>query len=142
MRRYIHERPGWPDFTWDGGALSGPLASLRHRQGRLLGFMEALGFPLQQQAVLETLTTDVVKSSEIEGEALDIRQVRSSLARRLGVDIGALSRADRHIDGVVEMTLDATVHYARPLTIDRLLGWHAALFPTGRSGMLKIRAGA
>jgi Fic family protein len=104
--------------------------------------MEALGFDLQQEAVLETLTTDVLKSSEIEGEKLDAEQVRSSIARRLGMDIGALKPADRDIEGVVEMMLDATRHYDQPLTSERLFAWHASLFPTGRSGMTKIGAGA
>jgi Fic family protein len=104
--------------------------------------MEALGFDLQQEAVLETLTTDVLKSSEIEGEKLDAEQVRSSIARRLGMDIGALKPADRDVEGVVEMMLDATRHYDQPLTSERLFAWHASLFPTGRSGMTKIGAGA
>jgi Fic family protein len=104
--------------------------------------MEALGFNLRQEAVLKTLTADVVKSSEIEGEKLDAEQVRSSIARRLGMDIGALKPADRHVEGIVEMMLDATGHYGRPLTVERLFAWHASLFPTGRSGMTKIKAGA
>jgi len=104
--------------------------------------MEALGFNLQQEAVLETLTADVLKSSEIEGEKLDAEQVRSSIARRLGMDIGALRPADRHVEGAVEMMLDATRHYKQPLTAERLFAWHASLFPTGRSGMTQIRAGA
>jgi Fic family protein len=104
--------------------------------------MEALGFNLQQEAVLQTLTADVLKSSEIEGEKLDAEQVRSSIARRLGMDIGALKAADRNVEGVVEMMLDATRHYDKPLTAERLFAWHAALFPTGRSGMTKIRTGA
>jgi Fic family protein len=104
--------------------------------------MEALGFNLRQEAVLQTLTTDVVKSSEIEGEKLDAEQVRSSIARRLGIDIGALKPADRNVEGVVEMMLDATRHYDQPLSKERLYAWHAALFPTGRSGMLKINVGA
>jgi len=104
--------------------------------------MEALGFDLQQEAVLETLTTDVLKSSEIEGEKLDAEQVRSSIARRLGMDIGALKPAGRDVEGVVEMMLDATRHYDQPLTSERLFAWHASLFPTGRSGMTKIGAGA
>jgi Fic family protein len=104
--------------------------------------MEALGFNLQQEAVLKTLTADVLKSSEIEGEKLDAEQVRSSIARRLGIDIGALKPADRHVDGVVEMVLDATRHYDQPLTAKRLFAWHAALFPTGRSGMAAIKVGS
>jgi Fic family protein len=139
---YIHELKGWPRFHWSTEKLAEPLASVRHRQGRLIGHMEALGFDLQQEAVLQTLISDVLKSSEIEGEKLDAGQVRSSIARRLGMDIGALKPADRNVEGVVEMMVDATHHYDQPLTADRLLGWHASLFPAGRSGMIKIRAGA
>ena len=140
--RHIHELAGWPRFHWDREKLAKPLASIRHQQGRLIGHMGALGFQLQQEAVLTTLTEDVVKSSEIEGEKLDAGQVRSSIARRLGMDIGGLEAADRHVEGVVEMMLDATRHYDEPLTADRLFAWHASLFPTGRSGMRKIRVGA
>jgi Fic family protein len=139
---YIHELKDWPRFHWSAGKISAPLASVRHRQGKLVGHMEALGFNLQQEAVLQTLTADVLKSSEIEGEKLNAEQVRSSIARRLGMDIGALKAADRYVEGVVEMMLDATLKYNEPLTADRLFGWHAALFPTGRSGMTKIRTGA
>jgi len=139
---YIHELRDWPRFHWSTDKLAEPLASVRHRQGRLIGHMEALGFNLQQEAVLETLTADVLKSSEIEGEKLDAEQVRSSIARRLGMDIGALRPADRHVEGAVEMMLDATRHYKQPLTAERLFAWHASLFPTGRSGMTQIRAGA
>jgi Fic family protein len=139
---YIHELPDWPRLRWSRERLAEPLASVRHRQGRLIGHMEALGFNLQQEAVLETLAADVLKSSEIEGEKLDAEQVRSSIARRLGMDIGALKPADRNVEGVVETVLDATRHYDQPLTSERLFAWHASLFPTGRSGMTKIRAGA
>jgi Fic family protein len=139
---YIHELQDWPRFTWNRDQLGEPLAAVRHRQGRLIGHMEALGFNLQQEAVLQTLTADVLKSSEIEGEKLDAEQVRSSIARRLGMDIGALKSADRNVEGIVEMMLDATRHYNQPLTAERLFAWHASLFPTGRSGMTKIRAGA
>lgn len=143
MRRfYIHERADWPHFHWDNQVLAKPLAEVRHRQGRLIGHMGALGFDLRQEAVLQTLTADVLKSSEIEGEKLDTEQVRSSIARQLGMDIGGLKPADRDVEGVVEMMLDATRHYDQPLTTDRLFAWHAALFPTGRSGMRKISAGA
>src|SRR5215467_2961452 len=138
---YIHELPEWPQFHWDTEKLAAPLAAIRHQQGRLMGHMEALGFNLQQEAVLQTLTADVLKSSEIEGEKLDFAQVRSSIARRLGIDIGALKPADRHVEGVVEMMLDATRHYDQPLTVERLFGWHASLFPTGYTGMTKIRTG-
>lgn len=138
---YIYQLQDWPRFTWNRELLAEPLASVRHRQGRLIGHMEALGFTLRQEAILQTLTTDVLKSSEIEGEKLDAEQVQSSIARRLGMDIGALKPADRNVEGIVEMMLDATRHYDQPLTADRLFSWHAALFPTGRSGMTKIRVG-
>ncbi len=138
---YIHERPEWPQLFWDSEAITGPLGEVRHRQGRLLGRMQALGFRLRDEAVLLTLTEDVVKSSEIEGEKLDRDEVRSSIARRLGMDVGGVKPADRNVEGVVEMMLDATRHYDQPLTEERLFGWHASLFPTGRSGMRKIRAG-
>ena len=133
---------GWPHMRWDRQALADPLAALRHRQGRLIGRMESLGFPLRDEAVLQTLTQDVVETSQIEGETLDKEQVRSSLARRLGMDVGALAPADRDVEGVVEMMLDATQRFDAPLTKERLFGWHASLFPTGRSGMTRIRTGA
>jgi Fic family protein len=139
---HIHELGDWPAFRWDRDRLAELLASVRHRQGRLIGRMESLGFDLRREAVLETLTSDVVKSSEIEGERLDAEQVRSSIARRLGMDAGALKPADRHVEGIVEMMLDATGQYDSALTAERLFGWHAALFPTGRSGMTRIRVGA
>ncbi|MGH9435694.1 MAG: Fic family protein [Terriglobia bacterium] len=139
---YIHALRDWPNFTWNTEQLAEPLASVRHRQGRLVGHMEALGFSLRQEAVLQTLTEDVLKSSDIEGEKLDAGQVQSSIARRLGMDIGALKPEDRHVEGVVEMVLDATRHYDHPLTADRLFAWHASLFPTGYSGMTKLRTGA
>lgn len=122
--------------------MTAPLSAARHAQGRLIGKLEALGFRVQEEAVLRTITEDVVKSSEIEGETLDTDQVRSSVARRLGIDIGGLSPADRDVEGVVEMMLDATQRYDQPLTVERLFGWHAALFPTGRSGMHPITVGA
>ncbi len=139
---YIHQLSNWPRFEWDRERLTAPLADIRHRQGRLTGHMEALGFNLQQEAVLETLSADVLKSSEIEGEKLNAEQVRSSIARRLGIDIGALKPADRNVEGIVEMMLDATRRYDEPLTAERLFDWQASLFPTGRSGMHKIRTGA
>jgi Fic family protein len=132
---------GVAPFTWNTQKLADSLAGVRHQQGRLIGRMESLGFKLQQEAVLQTLTVDVLKSSEIEGENLDARQVRSSIARRLGMDIGALKPADRMVEGIVEMMLDATRQFDRRLTIERLFGWQASLFPTGRSGMTKIRVG-
>lgn len=139
--RYNHQLSDWPNFLWDDKLLSGRLAAVRHRQGRLIGRMEALGFDLRGEAVLQTLVQDVIKSSEIEGENLDAQQVRSSIARRLGMDIAGLVPADRDVEGVVEMMLDATQHYAKPLTKERLFGWHAALFPTGHSGMSRIIVG-
>jgi Fic family protein len=138
---YIWEHEGWPKFRWDAERLAAKLASVRHRQGRLIGKMESLGFPLRTEAVLQTLTEDVLKSSEIEGEDLDREQVRSSIARRLGIDIGALTPVDRNVEGVVEMMVDAIQRYEAPLTQERLFDWHAALFPTGRSGMMKITVG-
>src|SRR5438552_527008 len=123
MRRmYIHELRAWPRLKWDREHLADPLAGVRHRQGRLIGHMEALGFKLRQEAVFETLTADVLKSSEIEGEKLDVAQVRSSLARRLGMEIGALKPANRHVEGVVEMMLDATQHYDQRLATEKLFG--------------------
>ena len=142
MSRYIHEQENWPRLRWDHEKLADQLAAVRHRQGRLLGRMEGLGFALREQAVLQTLVQDVVETSQIEGETLDREQVRSSLARRLGLDIGALTPADRHVEGMVEMLLGATQGYAAPLTEDRLFGWHASLFPAGRSGLSRIRVGA
>jgi len=141
IKMYIHERTGWPEFTWDHGAVSSKLAAVRHRQGRLLGQMEGLGFDLQNEAMLRTLTSDVVKTSEIEGETLNQDQVRSSIAQRLGMEIGALVPSDRHVDGIVEMMLDATQEFDRPLGPERMFGWHAAMFPTGHSGISKIRVG-
>jgi len=142
MRRiYIHDLKDWPRFRWDSALLAEPLAAVRLRQGRLIGHMEALGFSLRAEAVLETLTSDVLKTTEIEGERLDLEQVRSSIARKLGVEIGALKPADRSVEGVVEMMLDATRRYDRPLSAGRLFGWQAALFPTGRSGLRKIKTG-
>lgn len=138
---YLWEKSDWPAFTWDETRLSNLLAHVSREQGRLLGRMEALGFDLRREAHLRTLTEDVVKSSEIEGERLDPGQVRSSIARRLGMDIGGLVPTDRDVEGVVEMMLDATSNYVQPLTQARLFAWHASLFPTGRSGMTRIRVG-
>ncbi len=139
---YIHTLREWPKFRWRDEQLAALLADVRHRQGRLFGRMDALGFPLRTEALLRTLTEDVVKSSEIEGETLDEEQVRSSIARRLGLDIAGLVPADRDVEGVVEMMLDATQRYNEKLTDERLFGWHAALFPTGRSGLSRIVTGA
>ena len=141
IRVYLWERRDWPELTWDAQALSPLLARVSREQGRLLGKMEALGFDLRSEAHLRTLTEDVVKSSEIEGEKLERDQVRSSIARRLGMDVVGLVPADRNVEGVVEMLLDATSNYANPLSEERLFGWHASLFPTGRSLMRRINAG-
>ncbi len=138
---WIHEHQNWPNFTWNAQALASKLADIRHRQGRLLGRMEGLGFELKREASLNTLTNDVVKSSAIEGENLNPEEVRSSIARRLGIDIAGLIPASRDVEAIVEMMLDATQQFSKPLTKDRLFDWHAALFPTGRSGMHKITVG-
>ena len=138
MKIYIHDKENWNDFTWDNKKVMIKLGEARNHQGRLLGRMESLGFDLQNEAVLNTLTLDVIKSSEIEGEFLDIEQVRSSIARRLGIDIAAAVESERHVDGIVEMMLDATQRYDLPLTKDTLFGWHAALFPSGWSNLHKI----
>ncbi len=139
---YIHQQTGWPTFHWDDELLTTPLAQARHKQGKLLGRMEHLGFELRSEASLAVLTDDVVKSSQIEGEHLPHDEVRSSIARRLGLDIAGLPQASRHVEGVVEMMLDATQRYQEPLTQDRLWGWHASLFPTGHSGVFPITVGA
>lgn len=139
---YIHQQEDWPAFGWRREALADALASVRHKQGRLLGRMEGLGFSLRNEAMLRTLTEDVLKTSEIEGEKLDTEQVRSSIARRLGLDLGATPFVDRNVEGIVEMMLDATGKYAAPLSKNRLFAWHASMFPTGRSGMRKIIVGA
>jgi Fic family protein len=140
--QYIHELPDWPNFLWNGDALAERFAQVHHSQGRLLGRMEGFGFGFRQESLLKTLTQDVVKTSEIEGEHLDNEQVRSSIARRLGIEIAALKPSDRDVDGVVEMMLDATIRYQEPLTADRLFAWHASLFPSATSGMRRIRVGA
>jgi Fic family protein len=140
--RYIHQLNVWPKFVWDHEKIAALLGAVRNRQGRLMGHMEAIGFHLRSEALLQTLTLDVLKSSEIEGEILNSDQVRFSIARRLGMSVAGLVSFDRHIDGVVEMMLDATQKFDEPLTKDRLFGWHACLFPAGRSGMRKIITGA
>ncbi len=141
LKRYIHELPDWPHFRWNHETVDQKLAAVRYRQGELIGRMKAMGFSLRAETVFQTLTLDVVKSSEIEGEILDREQVRSSIARHLGMDIGALTPVSGNIEGVVEMTLDATQNYDKPLTKERLVGWHASLFPTGYSGVRKIKVG-
>jgi Fic family protein len=141
MAVYIYQLSNWPNFKWDQDVLTALLAKVRYKQGRLVGRMEGMGCSLKAETSLKTLTLDVLKSSEIEGEILDPDQVRSSIARLLGMDIAGLVPADRNVDGVVEMMLDATQNYESELTDDRLFGWHAALFPTGRSGIQKIVSG-
>jgi len=138
---FIYEDPEWPHFRWNADTLAGSLGAVRHNQGRLIGRMQGLGFSLRQDAVLRTLTDDVLKSSEIEGMVLDAEQVRSSVARHLGIEAGGLKPVDREVEGIVEMMLDATGRYDPPLTAERLYAWHSSLFPTGRSGMSRINVG-
>jgi Fic family protein len=138
---FIHKKPGWPQFSWDNDTLTATLAAVRHKQGRHLGKMEALGFDLRAEANLSVLTSEVLNSSAIEGESLNPEEVRSSIARRLGLDVAGLPEPRREVEGVVEMTLDATQNFDAPLTNERVLGWHASLFPTGRSGMSRITVG-
>jgi Fic family protein len=142
MNVYIHQLEQWPDFKWNQEKLMQLLTDVRHRQGRLLGYMEGLGFDLQTEASLETLTLDVLKSSEIEGELLNTDQVRSSIAKHLGIDAPGLVPADRDVEGIVEMMLDATQHYEEALTEKRLFNWHASLFPADQSSIRKIVGGA
>ncbi len=138
---HIHELPRWPQFTWDSEVLAGSLAAVRHKHGKHLGRMQALGFDLRAEASLSALTDEVVKSSAIEGEHLDPEEVRSSIARKLGLDVAGLPEPGREVDGVVAMMLDATRNFDEPLAAERIFGWHAALFPTGRSGMSRITVG-
>jgi len=138
MKVYIYQQDDWPNFKWNSDEFVGLLSEARNLQGRLFGKMESLGFDLRNEAFLDTLTLDVLKSSEIEGEFLNSDQVRSSVARKLGMEIAGSVESDRDVDGVVEMMLDATQNSFKPLTKERLFDWHAALFPTGRSGMSKI----
>jgi Fic family protein len=139
---YIWQAPDWPDWRYDLAVLAEPLSRVSRAQGLLLGRLADVGLGLRDEASLAALTDDVLKTSEIEGEHLNAASVRSSLARRLGVDVGALAPDDRHVEGVVEMVLDATTRSANPLTAERLFGWHAALFPTGYSGLSRIVTGA
>lgn len=140
--KYIWQASDWPNWRYDLAALAEPLAEVSRAQGLLMGRLADVGMALRDQASLTALTEDVVKTSEIEGETLNVESVRSSIARRLGVDIGALAAVDRHVEGVVEMVLDASVNCHAPLSRERLFGWHAALFPTGYSGLAKINVGA
>ena len=139
---FIHQQAGWPDFKWDASSLSPLLAEVRNAQGRLLGRMDGLGIPLRAQATLTTLTADVIQSSAIEGEFLNQEQVRSSIARKLGLDVAGMVSSSRDIDGIVEMMWDATQKFQKPLTSDRLFAWQSALFPTRRSGMVRITVGS
>jgi Fic family protein len=141
-RMYIYQKPDWPAFHWDQSRLITVLAAVRHKQGRLTGQMDALGFSIRSEATLNTLTLDALTSNEIEGEILNPEQVRSSIARRLGIDTFGLVPVDRTVEGVVDMLLDATQHFVAPLTPNRLFGWHGALFPTGRSGLYPITVAA
>ncbi|MCD0504287.1 Fic family protein [Bordetella petrii] len=138
---YIWQAPDWPQWRYDLAALAPLLARASHAQGLLAGRLTDAGLPVQEQASLAALTDDVLKTSEIEGEKLDTASVRSSIARHLGVDIGALAPVDRHTEGIVQVVLDATANSQAPVTRERLLGWHAALFPTGYSGMARIAVG-
>ncbi|MGW0178811.1 Fic family protein [Nocardia sp. NPDC003345] len=140
-RKYIWQQADWPAFEYDAARLATRLAEVAQRQGYLLGRLAEAAGTVQDETSLTVLTQDVIKTSQIEGELLDADSVRSSLARHLGVEIGALAPADRHVDGVVEMVLDATIHHDLPITADRLFGWHAALFPTGYSGRTRIDIG-
>lgn len=142
MTRYMHELPDWPAFRWDRARLIHPLGDVRYKQGKLIGKMAALGFSDREQAVLRTLTLDVVKSSEIEGEFLDPDRVRTSIADRLGIGEKLWLPPDHRVDGVVDLMLDATQRYARPLEPERLYGWHSLLFPSGFSGGQRIRVAA
>ncbi len=141
MAKYIYQYPQWPDFTWDNKEIQPILGEVRHLQGKIIGQMNVLGFSLKETTSLATLTEDVIKSSEIEGERLNYDQVRSSIARRLGIETAGMVASNRYVEGVVEMMLDATQNYQKPIDNERLFGWHAALFPTGRSGMQKIEVG-
>lgn len=141
MAKYIYEYKNWTDFSWNDKALNAVFGEVRLMQGKIIGQMNALGFSTKEEATLKALTLDVVKSSEIEGEQLNYEQVRSSIARRLGIHVAGLVPSNRHIEGIVEMMLDATQRYDLPLTEKRLFGWHAALFPTGYSGPYKIETG-
>lgn len=139
---YIYELEKWPQFTWDSEKIAPLLIQLRHSQGLLIGGMESIGFSSKEEVILQTLTQDIVKSSEIEGEILDQSLVRSSVARQLGIDDAAVGAVDRNIDGVVEMMVDATQRFDEPLTQERLFAWHSSLFPTGRSGFKKLKVGS
>jgi Fic family protein len=141
MALYIHQRKDWPQFYWDSEVLVEALAQVRNQQGKLTGKMESIGFEMQNEAYVEALSEEVVKSSAIEGEILDVQHVRSSIASRLGVDIGGLEASDRNVEGIVDMMMNATQQWPNDLDKERLFAWHAALFPSGRSGMHTIAVG-
>jgi Fic family protein len=141
MAKYIYEHKDWTSFSWQDATINSLFGEVRNLQGKIIGQMSNIGFSTKEETSLTTLTMDVIKSSEIEGEKLDYDQVRSSIARRLGINVGGMVSANRNVEGVVEMMLDATQHYKKPLTEERLFGWHAALFPSGYSGMHKIEVG-
>ena len=141
MAGYVYENDNWPEFTWDDKKIVVILGKVRHLQGKIFGQMSALGFSIQEETILSTLTLDVLKSSEIEGEILNRKQVRSSIARRLGMEYAGIVHVDRNVEGVVEMMLDATQRYDMILDHERIFGWHASLFPTGWSGMHRIDTG-
>ena len=141
MAKYIYQYDNWPHFTWDEKEIQVILGKVRHLQGKILGQMSSFGFSLKEETILSTLTKDVLKSSEIEGEKLNYEQVRSSIARKLEIDYAGMIYSERDVEGVVEMILDATQNYTQPLNEERLFGWHAALFPSGRSGINRVSTG-
>ena len=138
MSKYIYQYKSWPNFTWDEKKIQVILGKLRHLQGKIFGQINALGFSIKEETMLSTLTLDVVKSSEIEGQFLNYEQVRSSIARKLGIEYAGIIYPDRNVEGVVDMLLDATQNHEKPLNEERLFAWHAALFPTKRSGLYEI----
>ena len=141
MAKYIYQYDSWPNFTWSEGKIQSILGKVRHLQGKIFGQINTLGFSVKEETILTTLTLDVLKSSEIEGELLNYEQVRSSIAKKLGIEYAGMVYPDRNVEGLVEMMLDATQNYQELLSEERLFDWHAALFPTGRSGMYKINVG-
>jgi Fic family protein len=141
MAKYIYDYKNWTDFYWQDAEINAVFGEVRHMQGKIIGQMNSIGFTTKEEITLSAITLDVVKSSEIEGELLNYEQVRSSIARRLGINTAGLVASNRHLEGVVEMMLDATQRYHLPLTEKRLMGWHAALFPTGFSGPYPIEVG-
>jgi Fic family protein len=142
MTRFIYENKRWPDFTWDDQRIINSLGDVRNLQGKVLGRMDSLGFEYRNEAVLDTITLDVIKSSEIEGVFLDLDQVRSSVARHLGIDVAGMVESDRRVEGIVDIMIDATQNFKRPLSVERLFDWHSSLFPTGRRGISKITPAA